>query len=270
MRMMFCLPICPSRSLNGAAVAAHCRQLTFALGLTPRPPLESGEITLLRSNTKEKAMALKFRFLAGTSILALCCISAIAAPPVPSCAKEIGTVIPHGQNFATPGTYVQATGSRNFHIKPGECLVSPSRLFTTVMQSDGQLVMYRTEPTGDITSVWDAKTVGNPDSSALVQQDGVLVVYSAGGVTVSGEGVANGNPNKAILITNMPIRPFNSYYLIQQDDGNLVLYFGTPGKYNNGWRWSSITGPWKPSNGDGRGKTFVCENTPDGMQCQNK
>jgi hypothetical protein len=84
-------------------------------------------------------------------------------------------------------------------------LVSNSRLFNLILQSDGNLVLYRTQ---FCLPLWASNTQGMPVDHVAMQGDGNLVAYSAGGVS--------------LWATNTEGHPGSSLQL--QDDGNLVVY----------------------------------------------
>jgi pseudomonalisin len=103
-----------------------------------------------------------------------------------------------------------------------------------IMQTDGNLVLYAYNG----IAVWASNTNGTGDSSSrlVMQDDGNLVMYKNGAVWASNtwyEGLSNTNdpnnkdylkPNEQ-LIRGQSIKSDNGLFtLIQQDDGNLVLY----------------------------------------------
>lgn len=84
-------------------------------------------------------------------------------------------------------------------------LVSNSRIFNLILQSDGNLVLYRTTFT---LPLWASNTQGMPVDHVIMQADGNLVAYSAAGVALWATNTA-GNPGASLQL---------------QDDGNLVVY----------------------------------------------
>jgi hypothetical protein len=88
-------------------------------------------------------------------------------------------------------------------LKPGQAVLSASRRYTLLMQTDGNLVLYRGK-----TALWSSVTGGNPGGYAAMQTDGNLVVYSASG-TALWSSVTGGNAGAHLAV---------------QDDGNLVMY----------------------------------------------
>ena len=88
------------------------------------------------------------------------------------------------------------TGNQNITSNNGD--------FRLVMQTDGNLVLYRLS---DWTALWSSGTNGNSGAFAIMQGDGNLVVYK--NTTPLWSSNTNGNPNA---------------YLNMQTDGNLVIY----------------------------------------------
>lgn len=80
-----------------------------------------------------------------------------------------------------PRTAVAATPSK---LIPGQGLgvgqVLQDGPFILMMQTDGNLVEYVTQPTGQFYAVWDSGTWGNPGAVVVMQLDGNLVVYLHG------------------------------------------------------------------------------------------
>src|SRR5207245_828232 len=101
-------------------------------------------------------------------------------------------------------------------LGPNQALWSTDGRFTTVMQSDGNLVEYG--PGGAVA--WSSNT-GAASSTVIMQRDGNLVVYSPGGQAQWSSSTA----------------PTSGDRLVQQADGNLVIYSGTGRAL-----WSSASG----------------------------
>ena len=90
-------------------------------------------------------------------------------------------------------------------LMPNQELVSTNGKWKLIMQTDGNLVLYRTE-TG--FAEWSTKTNGQDVKGAFMQGDGNFVLYT---------------------FANKPVWDSKTYgkpgsYLILQDDGNLVIY----------------------------------------------
>lgn len=110
----------------------------------------------------------------------------------------------------------------NSTLTPGQYMLSPDRSTRLVMQSDGNLVMYRAgRPT------WSSNTFGNAGAFFRYQGDGNLVVYSAAGRPLWVSGTA----------TSFTVWPTMTTRLVLQNDGNLVLY-----RSNNVPAWHTNTG----------------------------
>lgn len=192
---------------------------------------------------------------------------ALAAPPVASCADEVGNIAP-ATKYRSELRYLQATRTSNAWLKSGECMVSPNRAFVVVMQADGQLVVYDVNRPG--IHEWAAGTVGNSGASLLITKSGNVQVYSAGGITEKKTGQSidyEGDPAKWLWSSTAGTKPFLDYYLAMQDDGNLVVYRGTPKEYVDFWMWSHKTGP--SGKADSRRQcTELCQWDPGvGRQC---
>ncbi len=110
---------------------------------------------------------------------------------------------------------------RKSYLKCGEYLAvdeyleSPTLGYYAVMQSDCNFVIYRSKDFKVRNALWSSATVNTQcDNPILInQKDGNVVIYNKGvasaGNALWSTGTANGS---------------QCYYLIMQDDGNLVLY----------------------------------------------
>ncbi|MFD4551883.1 hypothetical protein [Streptomyces sp. NPDC058466] len=90
-----------------------------------------------------------------------------------------------------------------------------------VMQSDGNLVMYRLR---DGAAIWSTHTSGHPGAYAVMQTDGNFVVYDAA--------------NRFLWNSNT-VSP--GAWAILQNDGNFVVYKSTGGPGVGGALWASNT-----------------------------
>ncbi|MGH3380912.1 MAG: hypothetical protein ACRDP6_39870 [Actinoallomurus sp.] len=102
-----------------------------------------------------------------------------------------------------------------------------------VMQTDGNLVVY----TKDKKALWHSNTSGHPGAALAVQDDGNLVIYGTDHKALWSRHVAIGGlaAGQKLTTGNAVRSPNGAYSLLQQTDGNLVLYRGkTP-------LWSSKT-----------------------------
>ena len=141
-------------------------------------------------------------------------------------------------------------------LMPNQYIDAPGHAYRLVMQGDGNLVEYQGG-----SALWSTKTQGNPGAHAVMQTDGNLVVYRTDGVAIYGSATDTfGGSNLALQDDgNLVIyqsgraiwdrfsgRLFNSvlpgqslgvnqwimstdhrYRLIMQGDGNLVEYQGS-------------------------------------------
>ena len=124
---------------------------------------------------------------------------------------------------ATTATTTTPTGGPTLGagqvLAPGQTMASPDGQIVLTMQSDGNLVSYATVG-GRPSVVWASGTSGNPGAQTVMQGDGNLVVYSAGGQALWASGT-EGDPGAVVTV---------------QNDGNTVIY-GTDGAA----RWSTGT-----------------------------
>lgn len=97
----------------------------------------------------------------------------------------------------------------NQSLYVNQFLISPNRKYKLIMQTDGNLVLYRVR---DNYPLWHTQTHGQPVSRAIMQGDGNFVLYLTNGRPVWATGT-QGHPGS---------------YLVLQDDGNLVIYKPVP------------------------------------------
>jgi hypothetical protein len=112
--------------------------------------------------------------------------------------------------------------NQGYQMGIGAVRTSPSGHFRLIMQTDGNLVLYRVF---DYKAIWSTNTANIGAHKALMQYDGNFVVYTENDVA------------KWSSQTND--RPAN--YLMVQDDGNLVIY----SKGSNSVQWASNTAGFK-------------------------
>ncbi len=117
-------------------------------------------------------------------------------------------------------TSIGATLAVNQKLEPNQCLKSSDNLFTLIMQSDGNLVLY--DQNG--TAAWKSDApLGHANSYLLMQPDGNLVQYNTANTPVWYPPGAFGS---------------GADHLVVQPDGNVVLY--TP---DNRAIWSRMQAP---------------------------
>jgi hypothetical protein len=92
-------------------------------------------------------------------------------------------------------------------LTPGQSIVSNDGRFSMVLQTDGNLVVYRGP-----TALWDSKTVGRKVGSAVMQVNGEFVLYEI--VTHARVWAPPDDP------------AFPGSILRMQNDGNAVIYHG--------------------------------------------
>jgi pimeloyl-ACP methyl ester carboxylesterase len=90
-------------------------------------------------------------------------------------------------------------------LVPGDMLFSPNGKYFFFMQTDGNLVLYRSL---DNFPLWNAGTFGRRVKNAIMQTDGNLVIYDPDNVPLWNSGTP-GRPNSHLFV---------------QDDGRVVIY----------------------------------------------
>lgn len=146
--------------------------------------------------------------------------------------------------------------SANSTLQNGQYIQSLQGKYKLIMQTDGSLVMYRSdgsirysmkkygwiavmqadgnfvEYNGAMSPIWATNTAGNPNSILAIQDDGNLVVYSPSGPIWSiGAEVSFGNPTQVGDVVgrdlNVPGMSWAGHLGIW--DGQRVLDVGPPG-----------------------------------------
>lgn len=102
----------------------------------------------------------------------------------------------------------------NAGLSPNQALISSNGKYTLVMQSDGNLVIYRQG-----TAIWASDTYRSGANRAFMQDDGNFVVYEYSSPKWASQTPGSGGVK-----------------LVMQNDGNLVIY-----KSNNAPVWASNT-----------------------------
>ncbi|GAA1270723.1 hypothetical protein GCM10009665_68790 [Kitasatospora nipponensis] len=127
------------------------------------------------------------------------------------------------KNTVSVDSAMLAPGAR---LNAGQSLAGRDLVLT--MQPNGNLtVTHRTAPNGVI---WSSGTAGNNGAYAIMQTDGNLVVYKAGGGSSSGG---------ALWASSTYFN--NGAYLRVQDDGNIVVYKKNGGPAVGNALWSTGT-----------------------------
>ena len=137
-----------------------------------------------------------------------------------------------GSAFAAAKSVASNSSAGSDNLQPGQILyanqslISRDKLFTLIMQGDGNLVLYR----GGYGVLWSSQTPGNPGAFVGMQTDGNLVLW---------------NVNWRVLWASNT----GGYYgasASMQTDGNFVIYL------KGAALWSTKTGygvRFCPSNG---------------------
>ena len=105
----------------------------------------------------------------------------------------------------------------------GESIASSNGVYQLVLQSDGNLVLYNTVFN---RATWASGTAGQTATQAVLEQDGLFVIYGSLGRTPGGAIWSSINRGGA------------GTTLIMQNDGNLVLYTS-----NGSPVWATNTAP---------------------------
>lgn len=145
---------------------------------------------------------------AGTRLLATVAAGAAAGATllVPSAAQATGTASTTATTAttavsATSATAVSSLLTSGQYLKPGQYRRSPNGIYTLIMQTDGNAVLYKGR-----TALW-ASVTNRKASTLIMQRDGNLVVISGRTpVWASNTGGSTGA------------------YLAVQSDSNLVIY----------------------------------------------
>ncbi|TDW70765.1 hypothetical protein [Kribbella pratensis] len=142
---------------------------------------------------------------ARTRLLATLAVGAAAGATllVPPAAQAAGTATTAGtaNTAATSATAVSSVLKPGEYLKPGQYRRSPNGIYTLIMQTDGNAVLYKGR-----TALWGSMT-NRKASSLIMQRDGNLVVISGRTpVWASNTGGSTGA------------------YLAVQNDSNLVIY----------------------------------------------
>lgn len=120
----------------------------------------------------------------------------------------------------------------NTALPVGGTLVSINQQFFAVMQSDGNLCVYRGTPQNQGAYMWGSQAIGGGGQFfTIVQGDGNLCTYYG---TQSQQG--------AYLWGSQALSDGGQFFLVMQDDGNLCVYKGT-GLSDQGafvWGWMNI------------------------------
>ena len=120
----------------------------------------------------------------------------------------------------------------NEYLTSNKYLVSNNKAFFLIMQSDGNMVVYKgSGPSDNKGALWSSGTSGKGESFAIMQSDGNFVVYKGSGPS----------DNKGFT-WNSKTSGKGESFAIMQDDGNFVVYKGSGPSDNKGALWNSKTG----------------------------
>lgn len=170
-----------------------------------------------------------------------------------------GTTPPSGGSPTPPSPRTEL--SNGGLLNSGEQLISPNGAYRLVMQTDGNLVLYKgsqalwatggqgsgaravMQADGNLvvyngsTAKWSSSTGGFDASILKIQDDGNLVIYDAGRAIWSWAGGYGGHvlaPGQQLAPGRMVRSPNGSHRLVMQTDGNLVLYRGSQALWSTG------------------------------------
>lgn len=123
----------------------------------------------------------------------------------------------------------------NEYLGPLDWLASPNGQFFTMMQRDGNLVVYPGSPEAPGgEGLWAYSDFAREDDDyfAVMQRDGNLCVYRGTGP----------NDNRGNVWCTRPeaLEQSDDYILFMQNDGNLCVYKGFPGSATYVWGWMGL------------------------------
>lgn len=119
-------------------------------------------------------------------------------------------------------------------LATNDYLVSNNRAFFAIMQSDGNLCVYRgAGPAANKGLLWSAlkQSQASGNYFSVVQGDGNLCIYKGSGPN-DNQGFVWGALHES--------QPAQSYFAVLQDDGNLCVYKGSNPNDNQGFVWASM------------------------------
>ena len=105
-------------------------------------------------------------------------------------------------------------------LAPGDSVVSANGRYQFVFQGDGNLVLYKSFPSGAQRPLWDSRTNNRLVDVCIMQADGNLVLYDLDAHPVWASN-SHGHPGSRLVV---------------QDDGNVVIY--SPG---DNPVWNTVT-----------------------------
>ncbi|MBO0885088.1 MAG: hypothetical protein J2P17_33100 [Mycobacterium sp.] len=111
-----------------------------------------------------------------------------------------------------------ATLTVNQQLNIGDQLLSSNGKARLVMQSDGDLVLYRTD-TG--AALWSTGTNGKPVAHALMQSDGNLVLYNTDNSVWYWNAGTYGNPGASLQLQD------NANLVIRAQNGTVIWQTNT-------------------------------------------
>ena len=173
-------------------------------------------------------------------------------------------------------------------LRPGQYIYSQNGQYALVMQTDGNLVVYK-NPTPNQSGVWTGQALwgsgndGHQGAIAAMQGDGDLVMYDAGAsVSTAGaisgsvlRGKATGHHDLPSGTNNTPGGP--GAFAVMQNDGNFVVYaagatVAPTGVVTGNPLWSTDTsqgGSGSPPSGGGGGSNPLQQAQNAATQGQN-
>ena len=135
---------------------------------------------------------------------------------------------PHSISGQGPNPYTDYL-TTDVPLGLGGVLVSKSKNYFVIMQSDGNLCVYNGTPDNQGSYVWGSmKTGPGGQFFTIVQNNGALCTYYG---TFKNKG--------QLLWSNNVQSEQGQFFLIMQDDGNLCVYRGTGPDDNQGFVWGS-------------------------------
>jgi hypothetical protein len=252
--------------------------------------LAGGTVVTITGNNLASATSVAFGAVAATKVTAVSATQLRVTTPARNTTGAVDLVVTTSAGKATKAsgfTFVALNGTLKAGqtLSKGTSLKSPSGTYELIMQSDGNLVVYKaggtaTWATGTSTgrraimqtdgnfvvygdagnAVWSSTTDGFPGADLMMQDDGNLVIYRSGLALWSKDGMLYDRLSSSQTLTANQSRlsPNHQYSLIMQGDGNLVLY-----RAGGVAVWASSTqggGNWAVMQGDGNLVVYAADN----------
>lgn len=287
-------------SSHGTSAVGASAQFTFVV---PKPALPSivtvspatgglagGTVVTITGSNLAAATSVTFGNASASKVTVVSATQLRATTPARNATGAVDVVVTTsaGKVVKAAGfTYVASNGTLTAGqvLSQGTALKSPSGTYELIMQSDGNLVIYKSggratwatntssgrratmQQDGNFVvygsagnAVWSSTTDSFPGADLVMQDDGNLVIYRSGLALWSKDGVLYDRltSNQTLTASQSRLSPNHQYSLIMQGDGNLVLY-----RAGGVAVWASNTqgsGNWAVMQGDGNLVVYTAGN----------